>query len=48
LEQALLPVSAHGPRNWVNKSIKVPQVIPTKSKIDIWCWTSFLSCINTI
>jgi hypothetical protein len=31
--QALLPVSTHEPKNFVNKSIKQPQVNPIKSKI---------------
>lgn len=33
----VIPVSAWKPRNCVNKSIKVPQVNPTKSRIEIWC-----------
>lgn len=31
----LLPLSAHSPRNLVKKSIIIPHVNPTKSKVDI-------------
>lgn len=47
-KKILLPANAHVPKNLVIKSIKKPQANPINSKIDIWCCTSFLSCIHVV